>query len=105
MKLTNKQVKEKYFTYAVGYCELQNLLRYENRTGYNSGINGWNSDFYIFGNKAISTGYNPIGKYISHKLVREYDDGARKIIQDDVLSWEDKREIIGALLADFVSKL
>lgn len=55
-----------YYKICIGYCDLQNLLHYENPVAYTCGVYGWNSDIYdvsdITGyNACIITGYRPFG--------------------------------------------
>ena len=61
-RTTNKEMTREALTYAVGYCDLQYLFRFENPVAYTAGIFGWNSDIYLLkGNTYISTGYRPCG--------------------------------------------
>ena len=67
IQLKKKDVEEQTFCFKFGYCEVVNTIRlFERcgfyRTGYTSGVYGWNSDVYItlYG-VAISSGYRPCG--------------------------------------------
>lgn len=78
---------ERYFCISVGYCDLQNLLSREEKTGYTCGVYGWNANVYTFGNWAIVTGYRPFGTNYSYGndavvSYRKYEEKAKKIIHD-----------------------
>lgn len=83
-KATRKSMKENYGDrlYAVGYCVLQNLLRYEQPIAYSAGVNGWACDYYELSNEngtiCVSTGYAPVGRDINYDLCREYDGEAER---------------------------
>lgn len=69
-KTTNREQKENnYIIVGFGYCQIQNIERCLNANAYTSGISGWNADFYNFGNRTISTGYNPIKKCNSQDAI------------------------------------
>lgn len=61
VQVTRKRIDENFKCISVGYCELQNLLKYEPVKYYTTGIYGWNFDVYTFeykgANVAITTGY------------------------------------------------
>ena len=52
---------------SVGYCDLQNVLRYENPVAYNAGVNGWNFDLYLLSNEInLVTGYRGMSNASTH---------------------------------------
>ena len=52
---------------SVGYCELQNVLKYENPTAYNAGANGWNFDLYLLEHGiSLVTGYRGLNNASTH---------------------------------------
>ncbi|MEI6296197.1 MAG: hypothetical protein WCO84_00945 [bacterium] len=70
-KTTKKAIKDNYYRIlSVPYCELQNLLRYENPIAYSSGSYGWACDYYYVDGVLISTGYSTIN---SKNVKQEYD--------------------------------
>ena len=84
----------------IGYCNAQTLLRYENPFAYNSGVYGWNCDYYHGHNIIICTGYRPHG-YSNPKInniIREYEKHAQSIDNDISLSYEKRRDYILTLL-------
>lgn len=91
----------------VGYCKLQNLLKYENAFAYNAGVNGWNCDYYELDNFKIiiSTGYRPHGLKIDSKTIKHYEDLARSIQEDSNLDYESKKTLTQNLLKDFIGEL
>lgn len=77
VRITKKELMRNYKCISVGYCALQNLLKYENPLFYVVGVNGWSADVYIIGyDVAIVTGYNPIGRVVDHSVVKKYDEAA-----------------------------
>lgn len=85
--ITKKQIKEACYKnelLKIGYCELQNLLRYKCPFAYSSSSYGWACDYYKIGNHVISTGYSPIGAQLPYELIKKYEDKAKKILEDKV---------------------
>ena len=83
-KFTRKEIKENYnIILEVGYCNLQNLLKYKEPFGYSTRAEGWACDYYELNNGVcVSTGYAPIGKgkQVSKEVFKKYDDKARKLL-------------------------
>lgn len=70
--------------YYCGYCELQDIMRYEEPIYYNSGVYGWNCDIYCDFKRdiAITTGYrNMTGKRIPSELIEKYSNIAKSITE------------------------
>lgn len=107
MELKKKQVMENYFTIPIGYCDLQRLLRYEEKVGYTCGVYGWNADIYTIGNVAIVTGYRPFGEWERPQgIVKKYEDKANKILEDNrIKNWETKRDKLHKLVEKFVQEV
>ena len=107
-KTTQKAVKEGYRTIIyTGYCDLANLLYYENPVAYTCGVYGWNADIYDVGRGvAICTGYRPFGTIrADYKLVEEYDNIAREFIAySRHFDFENVKEELKRLLNEFVEK-
>lgn len=103
-KTTRKNIKESYSTIiSVGYCNLQNLLACESERYYCTRAEGWACDIYIFGDTAISTGYDSFGNIKpSYELQMKYDEAAKKIRSDYSIEWEDKEKLLKNLIADFI---
>jgi len=99
LKTSKKEIKEGYYKIAgVGYCELQNLLKYENAFAYSAGVYGWACDYYDIEGVCISTGYSYISDKntkTSYDLAREYDDKAQG----------KEKEEIDKLLKEFINKV
>lgn len=116
-KTTVKAIRKNYHKnniLEIGYCDLQNLLRYETAHAYCSGVYGWNFDLYQVEGVAICTGYRgmPKGKTFNYELVRKYDNKARAIIQEtkkDNETWEhhlkNKENKVTKLLHKFISEV
>ena len=107
IKTTAKQLKQYHKIIAIGYCNAENLLHYENAFAYTCGTYGWNSDNFDVNGVLISTGYRPVSSKntnSNYALVDEYNKRAEKIVYNHSLAYEDKKTQIKALLAEFVAK-
>jgi hypothetical protein len=105
-KTTKKAVKESFTkVFAVGYCDLSDLLRFEDPRAYTCGVYGWNADIYEFGGVAIATGYRPFGQDIPATIVRKYEGQARAIGGDYSRPYAERREAVGALVVEFLKAL
>ena len=84
-KTTIKYIRQNWKNlYRCGYCDLQDIFRYEEPTYYNAGVYGWNCDIYTDFSRdiAITTGYrNMTGKMIPHELIKKYSDIAKEICE------------------------
>lgn len=72
--------------YCIGYCDAQNLLRYETPIFYTCNQFGRRADFYKLENPRdwntirISTWYSPTGyKYIDYERLKNYEKKAQNI--------------------------
>lgn len=60
----------------VGYCDLQDALKWREPNFYTAGVYGWNADVYVIDDDTvIVTGYRPFGNM---KLSREVIDTLNK---------------------------
>ena len=97
LKTTKKQIRENAKQlYAVGYCDLDNLLVYQSPFAYSSGAYGWSCDYYQFDGVVISTGYSPTGESIAYNLQKKYNNLAKKA---------HSRDEVGELLQDFLNEI
>lgn len=107
--MTRKEIINRFdYVYSVGYCDLQYLLRYQNKIGSNSGTYGWNYNIYGLDNNniAICTGYRGMpGEKIDSYLIKKYEKKAREICNDYSLKWEEQKKKINKLLSKFVEEL
>lgn len=105
-RTTQKAVKGNFSkVFAVGYCGLSDLLRFEEPRAYTCGVYGWNADIYEFGGVAVATGYRPFGQDIPATIVRKYEEQARAIGGDYSRPYAERREAVGALLVEFLKEL
>lgn len=58
LKVTDKELSQERYVFTSGYCDLQDLLKYESPIAYACGINGWRYDVYKVENVYITTGYS-----------------------------------------------
>ena len=105
MKLTRKEISNKYQVISVGYCRLQNLLQYERRLGYTtSQTYGWRSDNFLIFNETkqsyvvISTGYDPVnGIKPSYELTEKYDNKAQDIVSKHDKTYQERKDLLDEL--------
>ena len=98
VKVTHKEINNKYNNIIrVGYSDLQHLLKYEEPFAYSSGVYGWSCDYYNINGTIIKTGYNTMGKNLSYKLVKTYDDLARTLDCKDAID-----NLLDMFIADVV---
>lgn len=109
VRVTQRKIRENYRNIiAVGYCDLQYLLRYEEARYYTAGVYGWNADIYeIDSNTVIVTGYRPFSGTLNvdYTKVREYDEKASKIQFDYSKSYEKNAEKVRKLLKKFIEEV
>lgn len=83
LKITRKELKDSLLPkklWKCGHCSLQNLLKYEERLGYNQGIYGWNWDAYKLDDFVITTGYRSMpGNPIPYDIIQEFESKAKDI--------------------------
>jgi hypothetical protein len=98
-------VKESGYKLCAGYCDMQNLLHYQDRIGYPRGVHGWNCDVYRIGDVVLTTGYRGmVGSSINYDLLRDYELKAEKICYDYSLSYEERRDKVNTLLYELLDK-
>lgn len=108
--MTKKEVRNAYpnKVFAVPYCALANLLKYEEPVGYHSGVYGWNCDFYVLESRngnhiVVSTGYNPTGIKVDSKVLAYFEHNATEVLNMPYGSA--RMEAYEQLLKDFVACL
>jgi len=106
-RTTKKEINSGFeYIIPVRYCDLQFLLSLEDPVAYTAGIDGWDTDIYDYGNTAIVTGYKPFGNVkADYDIVRRYDDHGKQILDDDILSYSDKKELLHRLINEFISEV
>lgn len=103
---TKKYIKENNTDIiCIPYCDLQNLLMYEEPIAYTAGVYGWNANVYRVGRGVvIVTGYRPFGNVNpSRELYRPYEEKAKSIVHDWNLSRDTAKLKIRELLNQFVN--
>ena len=107
-KVTKKEMKKSYDKIiCVGYCNLQNLLKFQEPFAYSTRAEGWACDYYDIDNVLISTGYAPIdGKRTksTYDICRKYDKAANKILCDYSL-YEEQKEKVNSLLMEYIKEV
>ena len=76
-KITKKAIMGAYRNVIkVGYCDMQDALKWREPNFYTAGVYGWNSDVYVIDyDTVIVTGYRPFGNV---ELPREVIDMLNK---------------------------
>lgn len=76
-KITKKAIMGAYRNVIkVGYCDMQDALKWREPNFYTAGVYGWNSDVYVIDyDTVIATGYRPFGNV---ELPREVIDMLNK---------------------------
>lgn len=76
-KITKKSIMSAYRNVIkVGYCDMQDALKWREPNFYTAGVYGWNSDVYVIDyDTVIVTGYRPFGNV---ELPREVIDTLNK---------------------------
>ena len=107
IKVTKKSIMEGYKNIiCTGYCSLGNLLKYKEADFYTCGVYGWNADIYkIDNNTVIVTGYRPFGNMSNYKIIKEYNEKAKKIVYNYNMTWEKQEEKLQALVDELVKKI
>lgn len=107
IKTTKKAMKNGYYhIIGTGYCNLQNLLKYENEIAYSTRVEGWACDYYEVNNVLISTGYAPLKSEnvkCDCDMIRKYDDKASEVVYSDLV-YEERVKIVKELLEQFVNE-
>ena len=91
--------------YSLGYCDLQDMLRFYDPMAYTSGVYGWNADIYQINGIAIVTGYRPFGKVIDYNLVKEYKEKARILLESKHYQYEENKKDMQELMQEFCKQL
>lgn len=112
-EVTRKQINKFYDeVYRAGYCDLQNIFRYEEPRFYNHGVYGWNFDVYTDHTEsgdsvAFTTGYrNMTGERIPSELLKRYDEAAREILKNSfAVGFEETKKALDENRAAFIAEL
>ena len=116
-KTTAAAIRKNYsknYILNIGYCNAQNLLRYENPTAYTCGVYGWNFDLYEVDGIAICTGYRgvPASRDFDFEILQKYEDKARAIIEarkPEDMAWDkydkQKKTKVKKLLLKFIQEV
>ena len=111
-KVTDREVREGYYTISLSYCGAQDILNFQSAKFYNYGVYGWRYDVYELDyNLAICTGYSPI-RSIPEKMNRaavevitKYNDKARKTESRNYKTYTNYRRAIERLYKKMVAEL
>lgn len=112
VKITDRELRQGYYTISLGYCDAQNICKYQAARFYNYGVYGWRYDvFELDYNLAICTGYQPV-KSIPEKInraavaiIEKYDKKAGALRSSDYKSYTNYRRAIERLYSKMVGEL
>ena len=105
-KTTQKAIRANFpVIISVGYCNLQNLLQFENPVAYTTRVEGWAADIYdCGGGVAIVTGYAPFGKVRpAYDIQRKYDQQAARL-EDWREPYENRVKARREILKEFIAE-
>ena len=101
LKTTAKEVKRvSKVVLKIRYGYLQTLLKYETPVAYTSGSDGWFSDIYMYAGGTICVGRKPFGQEADSELIDEFENKARKVVDEFGYS----RERMNNLIESFIEK-
>lgn len=86
IKITDKELLNRYRTISFGYCDIQFLTNYLSPKFYNSGSCGWRWDAYVIDDIALCTGYGATGQNPTteqYKRIQHFEELAKKHINHD----------------------
>lgn len=90
--------------FSVGSWGAQNLLYGVEPSAYNSGVYGWNCDYYLIDGVCICTGYRPHGISTIGKTA-EYEKQAEAIRNDYNLDYYTKLQEIAEIRKKWIANL
>lgn len=107
IKTTAKAIRNSYEDkIAISYCGAQYLLWNHTPVAYTCGIYGWNFDVYSVDGVLICTGYRGmVGKTPDYAMLNEYENMARRVVENRKMSYEDKQKAVESLLHEFITKV
>lgn len=102
-KTTRKAVVENSANIkCAGYGDLSLLLKAHQPNAYTCGIYGWNFDVYDLPGLTICTGYRNMPGTRANGI-SEYEQRAREIWENRVLSYDEQRAKVEEILNEFVA--
>ena len=109
-KVTRKWLNENYYCCAAGYADLQYLFHNVSPDYYTCGAYGWNMDAYVIDGYCVTTGYrgmiNNCKNHYTYSLGREYNERARKIVENHSdFTTEGYNEQLTLLQKEFITKV
>lgn len=108
VQTTQKNIKNLFGknVFALGYCFAHCLLRGCEPFAYNSGIYGWNCDYYLIdGNTCICTGYRPHGTRVDYETMKKYDERAKEVYNNYTVPYDERMEKIAHIRAEWIEEL
>lgn len=105
-QVTQKYIRAVYGNclYSLGYCNAQYLLMGCYPFAYNSGVYGWNCDYYLIGDICLCTGYRPHGAKIYNKT-KTFEARAEAIYNDYKIDYSERMQKIEAIRNEWLTAL
>lgn len=94
--------------FRAGYCDLQDIYKYDDPQYYNCGVYGWNCDIYVDYKRdiAITTGYrNMRGERIPGDLIKKYSEIAKTIYNQRNKPFDEIRTALEENRENFLNEL
>lgn len=106
-KTTKREMMQTCQCVRLGYCEAQFILRVVDPQAYTCGTYGWNADVYLYGSKAIVTGYRPFGREpkLSYEEIKRRDNEASMVMSDATIPYDKRREILDRIYSKFMKEV
>lgn len=106
-KTTKKEMMNSCQCVKLGYCEAQFILSVVDPQAYTCGYDGWHADIYLYGGKAIVTGYQPFGRAprISREEIDKRDKEACMVKEDYTMPYEKRQEILRKMYDRFMKEV
>ncbi len=110
IKTSMKITKRFNNVFRCGYCDLQDIYKWDNPTYYNAGIYGWNCDLYVDvkTDTIITTGYrNTRGRTIPRAIIEKYSEKAKEIYNCYPFNatWEEVYEKLDNNIDEFIAEV
>ena len=87
-----------YYRVCLGYCELQEYIRFLTPAYYTSGQYGWNCDGYIIGDYLLTTGYRGmLGEYLDAKEIEKAKPELERIVKrykENLITYTECKKLI-----------
>lgn len=104
-RTTKKAMREyAHVLISIPYCDAWHLLRGIEPFAYNSGVYGWNCDYYETDGVIICTGYRPHGFTAPYEITRKYEKLAKQAFST-ISDWRIRENVISTFRTDWINEI